>query len=61
MSKYTIEQNNHVFYKNKLLMICDSYNEATLIIEKHKLNKAKIKLEIERENNYNTYYDILGE
>ena len=61
MKNYKIEKNNHVFYKNKLLMICESYNESRLIIQKHKLNKAKIKLEIQRENNYNTYYDTLGE
>ena len=61
MNKYTITTSNEVLYSNKLLMKCDSYREAKKIIVKHKMNLAKKKLEIQRENNYNSYYDELGE
>jgi hypothetical protein len=58
---YDITLKNEVYYNNKLLMKCDSYPEAKTIINKHKMNLAKKKLEIQRENNYNSYYDQLGE
>mgnify|MGYP003664237972 CR=1 FL=1 len=42
-------------------MGCANYQEAKSIIVKHKMNLAKKKLEIKRENNYSCYYDKLGE
>ena len=56
-----LTQLNEVFFKNKLLMGCANYQEAKSIIVKHKMNLAKKKLEIKRENNYSCYYDKLGE